>query len=120
MQITTIGLDLAKNVFQVHGVDSEGRVVVQSSIFSFHKGLLQSRCKLALAYIVCRSTASNVMKTLASWAPGIAKQPIEYSTGQQVTTPSPRDLLSVGCLPTAQSTLSERCMALAFKSLSQF
>ena len=28
MQITTIGLDLAKNVFQVHGVDSEGRVVV--------------------------------------------------------------------------------------------
>jgi transposase len=28
MQITTIGLDLAKNVFQVHGVDAEGRVVV--------------------------------------------------------------------------------------------
>lgn len=27
MQITTIGLDLAKNVFQVHGVDAEGRVV---------------------------------------------------------------------------------------------
>ena len=33
------------------------------------RGLLQSRCKLALACIVCRSTASNVMKTLASWAP---------------------------------------------------
>src|SRR5262245_6544300 len=26
--ITTIGLDLAKNVFQVHGVDAEGKVVV--------------------------------------------------------------------------------------------
>ena len=26
--ITTIGLDLAKKVFQVHGVDSEGKVVV--------------------------------------------------------------------------------------------
>src|ERR1700730_15932717 len=25
MQITTIGLDLAKNVFQIHGVDAEGR-----------------------------------------------------------------------------------------------
>ncbi len=24
MQITTIGLDLAKNVFQVHGVDADG------------------------------------------------------------------------------------------------
>lgn len=28
MQVTTIGLDLAKNVFQVHGVDKEGRVVI--------------------------------------------------------------------------------------------
>ena len=26
--ITTIGLDLAKKVFQVHGVDTEGKVVV--------------------------------------------------------------------------------------------
>ena len=28
MQITTIGLDLAKSVFQVHGVDRSGRIVV--------------------------------------------------------------------------------------------
>jgi len=28
MQITTIGLDIAKNVFQVHGVDAQGSVVV--------------------------------------------------------------------------------------------
>jgi hypothetical protein len=28
MQISTIGVDLAKNVFQVHGVDSNGKVVV--------------------------------------------------------------------------------------------
>lgn len=28
MQITTIGLDLAKSVFQVHGVDAAGRVVI--------------------------------------------------------------------------------------------
>jgi transposase len=28
MQISTIGVDLAKNVFQVHGVDSTGKVVV--------------------------------------------------------------------------------------------
>jgi len=27
MEITIIGLDLAKNVFQVHGVDAEGTVV---------------------------------------------------------------------------------------------
>lgn len=29
MQITTIGLDLAKNVFQIHGVDAEGREQVR-------------------------------------------------------------------------------------------
>ncbi len=29
MQITTIGLDLAKHVFQVHGIAADGRVVVR-------------------------------------------------------------------------------------------
>lgn len=28
MQVSTIGLDIAKNVFQVHGIDSEGRAVL--------------------------------------------------------------------------------------------
>ena len=32
MQITTIGLDIAKNVFQVHGVDGEGRVVLRRKV----------------------------------------------------------------------------------------
>ena len=30
--ISTIGLDLAKNVFQVHGVDADGKVVVRRSL----------------------------------------------------------------------------------------
>ena len=29
--ITTIGLDIAKSVFQVHGVDAEGNVVIRRS-----------------------------------------------------------------------------------------
>ena len=29
MNITTIGLDLAKNVFQVHGINDEGDVIVR-------------------------------------------------------------------------------------------
>lgn len=28
MQVSTIGVDLAKNVFQVHGVDNAGKVVI--------------------------------------------------------------------------------------------
>ena len=30
-KISVIGLDFAKNVFQVHGVDNDGEVVVRSS-----------------------------------------------------------------------------------------
>jgi hypothetical protein len=29
MQVTTIGLDIAKNAFQVHAIDSEDKVVVR-------------------------------------------------------------------------------------------
>ena len=32
MEIITIGLDLAKNVFQVHGVDRAGDVVVRRQL----------------------------------------------------------------------------------------
>lgn len=31
-QITTVGLDLAKNVFQVHGIDEKGKVLVRRSL----------------------------------------------------------------------------------------
>ena len=32
MQITTIGLDIAKNVFQVHGIDVDEKVVVRKQL----------------------------------------------------------------------------------------
>ena len=31
-EITTIGLDIAKHVFQVHGVDARGHVVVRKQL----------------------------------------------------------------------------------------
>src|SRR3954449_11766363 len=31
-EITTVGLDLAKNVFQVHGVDAEGATVLRKQL----------------------------------------------------------------------------------------
>src|ERR1700676_1912432 len=44
MQVTTIGLDIAKNVFQVHGIDAEEKVVVRkqlrrSQVIAFFKAL---------------------------------------------------------------------------------
>jgi transposase len=32
MKITTIGIDLAKNVFQVHGIDAQGKTVLKKQI----------------------------------------------------------------------------------------
>jgi hypothetical protein len=44
MQITTVGLDIAKNVFQVHGIDAAEKVVVRKQLgrkqmMSFFEGL---------------------------------------------------------------------------------
>jgi transposase len=32
MQVTTVGLDIAKNVFQVHGTDQQGKVVLRKRL----------------------------------------------------------------------------------------
>lgn len=32
MQVTTVGLDLAKSVFQVHAVDADGRVIIRKAL----------------------------------------------------------------------------------------
>jgi hypothetical protein len=32
MKITTVGIDLAKNVFQVHGVNEHGKVVLKKQL----------------------------------------------------------------------------------------
>jgi transposase len=32
MHVTTIGLDIAKNVFQVHGIDAAEKVVVRKQL----------------------------------------------------------------------------------------
>jgi len=50
-EITTIGLDLAKNVFQVHGIDEAGQVIVRkrlrrAQVLGFFAGLL--RCVVGL------------------------------------------------------------------------
>jgi transposase len=51
MQVTTIGLDIAKNVFEVHGVDARGRVVLRkrlarAKVLGFFANL--PRCRIGL------------------------------------------------------------------------
>jgi transposase len=48
MQVTTIGLDLAKHVFQIHGIDAAEKVVVRrqlrrSQVMAFFEALAPTR-----------------------------------------------------------------------------
>ena len=43
--ITTIGLDIAKSVFQVHGVDAGGQVIIRRQLKRRHVLALFQSCR---------------------------------------------------------------------------
>jgi hypothetical protein len=47
--VTTIGLDIAKSVFQVHGIDAEGQVIIRR----------QLRRRYVLAEAICEAVGST-------------------------------------------------------------
>ena len=47
MQVSTIGIDLAKNVFQVHGVDTAGKVVITKKLRRSQVLSCSRSCRLA-------------------------------------------------------------------------
>jgi transposase len=56
-RITTIGLDLAKKVFQIHGVDAEGKVAVARKLR--RKEVLVFFAKLPLVWSAWRRAAAR-------------------------------------------------------------
>jgi hypothetical protein len=69
MNITTVGIDLAKNVFSVHGVDAHGKVMLEKTV---------SRGKLLWPKV----TARCIYRTLC-----------------HASTPTPLRFRVVRCLP---------------------
>ncbi len=60
MNVTTIGIDLAKSVFQLHGVDAKGAVVFRkklrrSAVLDFLRGLPRCHKRIACPTINCRN-----------------------------------------------------------------
>ena len=53
MNITTVGIDLAKNVFQVHGVDECGKVLLRQALAWVPAALMRSVRRLGPA---CRKS----------------------------------------------------------------
>ena len=72
MQITTIGLDIAKNVFQVHGIDTAEKVVVRRQLrrsqvlafFSPPSAVLRCRrAKDTLGHLIRHTLTAGGMET---------------------------------------------------------
>ena len=73
MQITTVGLDIAKNVFQVHGIDAAEKVVVRkqlrrSHVLEFFRAL--SPCLIGLE--ACATAHYWAREPHEAWSPGAA------------------------------------------------
>jgi len=67
MQVTTIGLDIAKNVFQVHGIDANEKVVVRkqlrrSQVLAFFAAL--APCLIGMEACVGAHYLSRKLKAL--------------------------------------------------------
>ena len=62
MDITTIGLDLAKNVFQVHGINGRGDVIVRRRLRRAQVCAFSPPCRLVwLAWkLAARRTSGRV------------------------------------------------------------
>ncbi len=62
--VTTIGLDIAKSVFQVHGVDVAGNVLIHRQlkrryVLAFFQHVMQSRSIRRSGQPICASASSN-------------------------------------------------------------
>jgi transposase len=65
--ITTIGLDIAKSVFQVHGVDAEGKVVIRRQlrrrhVLAFFQKL--TPCVAACSFVAFARSAFAIIRPL--------------------------------------------------------
>ena len=66
--VTTIGLDIAKSVFQVHGIDAEGKVIIRRQLK--RRYVLAFFQKLAPASLVLRPALHHIIGRASSRGSG--------------------------------------------------
>ena len=69
-EVTTIGLDLAKHVFQVHGVDAEGATVLRKQLRRAQVLAFFSRLPHCLVGLEACATAHYWARELRAWPRG--------------------------------------------------
>jgi transposase len=56
MQITTIGLDIAKNAFQVHGIDAAEKVIVRKQVRRGHMAFFEALAPCLVGMEACATS----------------------------------------------------------------
>jgi transposase len=67
MNITTVGIDLAKNVFQVHGVDARGKVVLRKQLRRAQVAVFFANLPPCLIGMEACASAHHWGRTLERW-----------------------------------------------------
>ncbi|MGG6892356.1 IS110 family transposase [Rhizobium sp. BR 315] len=78
MEITTIGLDLAKSIFQVHGIDAEGKVAVRRSLRRSDVLMFFSKLEPCLVGIEACATAHHWAREIESSGHTVRLMPPAY------------------------------------------
>ena len=81
MKITTIGLDLAKSVFQAHGVDESGRTVLVKKLHRKQMLPFFSKLPACLIGIEACATAHHWARTLSAMGHEVRLMPPSYVKG---------------------------------------
>ena len=66
--VTTIGLDIAKSVFQVHGIDTEGNILIRRQLKRRSVLAFFEKLPPCLIGVGLRHVASLVAPTQGAWA----------------------------------------------------
>src|SRR5512133_1964285 len=77
-EVTTIGLDLAKHVFQVHGVDAEGATVLRKSLRRAQVLTFFSRLPPCLVGLEACATAHHWARELRALGHEVRLMPAQY------------------------------------------
>ena len=80
-EITTVGLDLAKNVFQVHGVDAEGTTVLRKQLRRAQVLAFFSRLPRCLVGMEACATAHYWARELRALGHEVRLMPAQYVKG---------------------------------------
>ena len=94
MQIAVIGLDLAKNVFQVHGIDDSGQAVLKRKLRRSEVLPLFAGLASALVGIEACHTAHYWGREIAALGHDVRLMPPQFvkpmSRARRTTPPTPR------------------------------